>query len=218
MPASDSRPRAHDPHPCTGDVYAEGAAGPPTSPEDGSDFVPDPRRGRILAVLLASLFMALVAVSIINVALPAIQRDLGASSSDLQWVLSGYALSFGVVLVAAGRAGDLFGRERLFVAGMALFTLASLAAALSPSPLLLNPVLPYPGATLPETLVTATALQTCLDEKKYDPKHVALLAKSDIVEQITRIRTLLEQVEAKMIGEHTRPGHSRADEWQRQPP
>ena len=138
MPASDSRPSAHDPHPCTGDVYAEGAAGPPTSPEDGSDFVPDPRRGRILVVLLASLFMALVAVSIINVALPSIQRDLGASSSDLQWVLSGYALSFGVVLVAAGRAGDLFGRERLFVAGMALFTLASLAAALSPSPLLLN--------------------------------------------------------------------------------
>ena len=138
MPASDDRRGSHDPHPFTGDVYAEGSAPPPRAPDDDSEFVPDPRRGRILAVLLASLFMALVAVSIINVALPSIQRDLGASSSDLQWVLSGYALSFGVVLVAAGRAGDLFGRERLFVAGMALFTIASLAAALSPTPLMLN--------------------------------------------------------------------------------
>lgn len=138
MPASDDRHGSHDPHPFTGDVYAEGSAPPPRAPEDSSEFEPDPRRGRILAVLLASLFMALVAVSIINVALPSIQRDLGASSSDLQWVLSGYALSFGVVLVAAGRAGDLFGRERLFVAGMALFTVASLAAALAPTPLMLN--------------------------------------------------------------------------------
>lgn len=138
MPASDSRHGPHDPHPSTGDVYAEAVARPAAAPDDGAEFVPDPRRGRILAVLLASLFMALVAVSIINVALPAIQRDLDASSSDLQWVLSGYALSFGVVLVAAGRAGDLFGRERLFVAGMALFAVASLAAALAPSPLILN--------------------------------------------------------------------------------
>lgn len=111
----------------------------PASPSPAApETAPNPDRPRILAVLLASLFLSLVAVSIINVALPAIQRDLDASSASLQWVLSGYALSFGVVLVAAGRAGDLFGRERLFLAGMVLFTLASLLAALAPSALLLN--------------------------------------------------------------------------------
>lgn len=108
-----------------------------TSPASSTTAV-DPNRSRILAVLLASLFMALVAVSIINVALPAIQRGLDASSMSLQWVLSGYALSFGVVLVAAGRAGDLFGRERIFVAGMILFVVSSLLAALAPSALVLN--------------------------------------------------------------------------------
>lgn len=89
-------------------------------------------------ILLASLFMALMAVSIVNVTLPSIQRGLGASDTGLQWVLSGYALAFGIVLVAAGRAGDLLGRERLFVIGMALFTVSSLAAALAPSILWLN--------------------------------------------------------------------------------
>src|SRR5690625_5094016 len=75
-----------------------------TSARDG-DYVPDPRRWRILAVALVAMFMSLVGVSIINVVLPSIQQGLGASDSDLQWVLSGYALTFGVVLVAAGRAG-----------------------------------------------------------------------------------------------------------------
>ena len=70
--------------------------------------------------------MALVAVSIINVALPSIEKGLGASSTGLQWVLSGYSLTFGIVLVAAGRAGDLLGRERLFIAGVAVFGIFSL--------------------------------------------------------------------------------------------
>src|SRR5699024_3856994 len=95
----------------------------------------DPGRWRILAVVLVSIFMSLVGVSIINVVLPSIQHGLGASDSDLQWVLSGYALTFGVVLVAAGRAGDLSGRGPLFIAGAGLFTLASAAAGLAPGPL-----------------------------------------------------------------------------------
>ena len=82
--------------------------------------------------------MALVAVSIVNVALPSVEAGLGASSTDMQWVLSGYTLTFAIVLVAAGRAGDLYGRERLFIAGTVLFGLASLVAALSPSILVLN--------------------------------------------------------------------------------
>jgi EmrB/QacA subfamily drug resistance transporter len=104
----------------------------------GAGFVPDPGRWRILAVLLVAIFMSLVSVSIVNVVLPSIQIGLGASDSDLQWVLSGYALTFGVVLVAAGRAGDILGRGPLFIAGVALFTLSSVAAGLAPDPLSLN--------------------------------------------------------------------------------
>ncbi|QZE27258.1 MFS transporter [Brevibacterium casei] len=93
---------------------------------------------RILLISLVPLFMSLLSVSIINVVLSAIGQDLGASSSALQWVLTGYALSFGVVLVAAGRAGDVFGRAQLFIAGVSLFGISSLVAGLAPDPLTLN--------------------------------------------------------------------------------
>ncbi|XBH21127.1 MFS transporter [Jonesiaceae bacterium BS-20] len=109
----------------------------PSSPV-GEEYVPDPRRWRILSVILVAMFMSLVAVSIVNVVLPSIQVGLDANESDLQWVLSGYALTFGVILVAAGRAGDLLGRAPLFIIGVAVFTLASVAAGLSPDPLSLN--------------------------------------------------------------------------------
>lgn len=105
---------------------------------EAQSHVPDPGRWRILAVLLVTMFMSLVGVSIVNVVLPAIQAGLGASQSDIQWVLAGYALTFGVVLVAAGRAGDVYGRGALFIAGVAIFTLSSVAAGLAPDPLSLN--------------------------------------------------------------------------------
>lgn len=92
------------------------------------DTVTDAVRWRILIVLLAAIAMSLVNVSIVNVALPAIQKGLGASQSDLQWVLSGYALTFGVVLVAAGLAGDIMGRGGILIIGVAVFTLASVAS------------------------------------------------------------------------------------------
>ena len=98
----------------------------------------DPVRWRILAVLLIAIFMSLVGVSIVNVALPSIQNGLGASQSDAQWVLSGYALTFGIVLVAAGRAGDLWGRGGIFILGVAVFTLSSVAAGLAPNAEALN--------------------------------------------------------------------------------
>ncbi|OMH36681.1 MFS transporter [Tersicoccus sp. Bi-70] len=97
----------------------------------------DPGRWRILAVLLVAIFMSLVSVSSVNVALPSIQSGLGATQSQLQWVLSGYALTFGVVLVAAGRAGDIIGRAPLFIGGVALFTLSSVAAGLATDPTML---------------------------------------------------------------------------------
>ena len=93
---------------------------------------------KILAVMLVPMFMSLLSVSIVNVILPDMQRSIGASNSAIQWVLSGYTLAFGVFLVAAGRAGDLFGRGRLFVLGVSVFALGSLIAGLSPDPLILN--------------------------------------------------------------------------------
>ena len=100
---------------------------------DRVDHVPDPARWRILMVLLAAIFMSLISVSIVNVALPAIQEGVGANESDLQWVLSGYALTFGVVLAAAGRAGDVMGRGGIFLVGVLIFTLSSVAASFAPS-------------------------------------------------------------------------------------
>lgn len=101
-------------------------------------YVPDPRRWRILGVLSLALLMALIDVSIVNVALPSIREGLGATESDLQWVLSGYALTFGVILVAAGRAGDIFGRGVLFLAGVVVFTGSSAWAGFASDPLWLN--------------------------------------------------------------------------------
>ena len=95
------------------------------------DLSNDPIRWRILAILLATIFMSLMNVSIVNVALPSIQHSLDATEADLQWVLSGYALTFGVVLVAAGRAGDILGRGGLFIIGVIVFACSSVAAGLA---------------------------------------------------------------------------------------
>ena len=105
-----------------------------TRSEDRRTEQPDPRRWKALAVCLVTGFMALLDVSIVNVALPSIREGVGASEADLQWVVSGYALAFGLVLIPAGRLGDARGRRMVFVAGVALFTLSSLAAGLAPTP------------------------------------------------------------------------------------
>lgn len=102
------------------------------------DLSADPIRWRVLAILLTTIFMSLVNVSIVNVALPSIQHSLHASQSDLQWVLSGYALTFGVVLVAAGRAGDILGRGGLFMLGLVIFIAAALVAGMAPNANWLN--------------------------------------------------------------------------------
>ncbi len=99
------------------------------SPSSATQAPTHPRR--VLFVLLLPLFMALVAVSIINVALTPIGRSLEADSTGLQWVLSGYALAFGVLLVPSGRAGDATGRRRMLIAGVSVFTLGSLLAGLA---------------------------------------------------------------------------------------
>ncbi|MDH6465495.1 EmrB/QacA subfamily drug resistance transporter [Micromonospora sp. A200] len=94
----------------------------------------DRRRWQALGVGLVAAFMTLLDVSIVNVAVPSMDRALDASPSDLQWVLSGYALTFGLILVPAGRFGDARGRRTAFVVGVALFTLTSALAGLATSP------------------------------------------------------------------------------------
>src|SRR5437667_2714617 len=84
-----------------------------------------------LALLSAVQFMVVLDIAIVNVALPSIKIDLGFSQENLQWVISAYALFFGGFLLLGGRAADLLGRRRLFLAGIVLFTLSSLLAGLA---------------------------------------------------------------------------------------
>src|SRR4051795_6440191 len=86
-----------------------------------------------LAVLAIAQFMVVLDVTIVNVALPAIQADLGFSADGLQWVVNAYTLTFGGLLLLGGRASDLLGRRRVFLAGLALFGAASLAGGFAGS-------------------------------------------------------------------------------------
>ncbi|RLP11550.1 MFS transporter [Propionibacterium australiense] len=95
-------------------------------------------RIKILLTLMIPLAMAVMAISSISVALPTIKSAIGASDSSVQWMLSGYALVFGMVLVAAGRIGDTLGHGSVWIIGMAIFSLGSLACGLANSPLMLN--------------------------------------------------------------------------------
>ncbi|MGP3632590.1 MFS transporter [Streptomyces sp. 24-1644] len=101
--------------------------------ETAGSGAPDPRRWQALGVCLVAGFMTLLDVSIVNVALPSIKEGLNTPESDLQWVLSGYALAFGLFLIPAGRLGDARGRRTVFMAGLALFTLASAACGAAQS-------------------------------------------------------------------------------------
>ncbi|MDD9205078.1 MFS transporter, partial [Georgenia sp. 10Sc9-8] len=78
-------------------------------------------------------FMTLLDVTIVNVALPSVERSLDAGPSNLQWVVAGYALAFGLFLVPAGRLGDLLGRRTMFLVGLSVFVVASAACGLAPS-------------------------------------------------------------------------------------
>jgi MFS family permease len=90
-----------------------------------------PLRWLAAAVLMVGALMDLIDVTIVNVALPTIRRDLQASATQLEWVVSGYLLAFAASLIIAGSMGDRFGRKRLFLAGVAVFGTASLCAGLS---------------------------------------------------------------------------------------
>src|SRR5213078_2044325 len=91
----------------------------------------DRRRWWALAVIVAAQFMVVLDVAIVNVALPSIKTDLHFSQESLQWVITAYSIFFGGVLLLGGRLADLLGRRRLFMAGMALFTVSSLLDGLA---------------------------------------------------------------------------------------
>src|SRR3954470_5879264 len=79
------------------------------------------------------LFMIMLDNTVVNVALPAIQEDLGAEFSELQWIVAGYALTFAALMLTGGKLADAYGRRLIFVLGIAIFTLASLWCGLSTS-------------------------------------------------------------------------------------
>ncbi|WP_295651158.1 MFS transporter [uncultured Dietzia sp.] len=115
---------------------------PPSTPADRRPTSPAGQpavsSARILVTLMVPLFMALIALSVINVALPVIGDSLQADSSGLQWVVSGYALSFGLLLVPSGRLGDATGRKRIFLAGIAVFIVGAVIAGFAQSIEMLN--------------------------------------------------------------------------------
>ena len=103
---------------------------PPAPAGEGAD----PRRWLTLIILLLAAFMNLLDVSIVNIAIPSIQRDLNASYADVQWALAGYTLAYALVLITGGRLGDTFGRKRLFLIGVSGFTIMSALCGAAQSP------------------------------------------------------------------------------------
>src|SRR5262249_35195997 len=131
------------------------------------------RPGLILTILVTCQLMLALDVTVMNVALPRIQADLGFSATSLAWVLNAYTLVFGGLLLLGGRAGDLFGRRRLFGGGIALFPLASLAGAF---------------ATTPALLLAARVLQG-VGAAAAGPSTIALIATT-FTEPARRVRAL----------------------------
>jgi EmrB/QacA subfamily drug resistance transporter len=125
-------------------------------------FTGDPRRWLALPVLLTGAFLPILDFNVVNLALPAIRQNLAATSSDVQFVISAYAATYAVFLITGGRLGDLFGRRRMFILGVAGFTLASIlcGTAWSPSLLIAGRILQGLAATImaPQVLASIRVL------------------------------------------------------------
>src|SRR3954447_19321948 len=100
----------------------------------GRMFAEENRKWWTLAAVSFGLFMIMLDNTIVNVALPSIERDLHMSISNLEWVVTAYALTFAALLITGGKLGDYYGRRKMFIVGLAIFTLSSLACGLAPSP------------------------------------------------------------------------------------
>ena len=97
------------------------------------------RKWRVLIVVCVAVFMLLLDITVVNVALPDIQKELNTSFTDLQWVVDAYALTLAATMLNAGSLGDLLGRKRVFLVAIALFTLASALCGAAQSPTLADP-------------------------------------------------------------------------------
>ncbi|HXC61047.1 MAG TPA: MFS transporter, partial [Nitrospiria bacterium] len=106
----------------------------PAGEEKRADAGTEKGQWSILAVVCVGTFMALLDAFIVNVALPTIQSTLNANAGELELVIASYSLTYAVFLITGGRLGDIFGRKKLFVLGMAVFTIASATCGLAPSP------------------------------------------------------------------------------------
>ncbi len=126
-----------------------------------------------LALILIAAFMVVLDFSIVNVALPSIERELGFGASSVQWVVTGYAITFGGFLVLGGRAADLFGRRRMFVAGLLAFSAASLAGGLAHDAALLVASRAVQGAGA--ALVAPAALSLITTGFPQGPRRTAAL-------------------------------------------
>lgn len=102
----------------------------PGTPQDPADR----RRWFALAIVMTAAFMDLVDVTIVNIAIPSITRDTGASFTSIQWITAGYALAFAAGLITGGRLGDIHGRKRIFLIGIGGFTIASALCGFAVNP------------------------------------------------------------------------------------
>src|SRR6267143_1318844 len=96
-------------------------------------FTPENRKWWTLVAVAIGLFMIMLDNTVVNVALPSIQRDLGIGLSELEWIVTGYALTFAAFMLTGGKLADLIGRRSIFVVGLVVFSLASLACGLADS-------------------------------------------------------------------------------------
>jgi EmrB/QacA subfamily drug resistance transporter len=129
-PKAAAQPSARTPRPAPALTSA-----PPSAPSAPSAPPPGHRTRWLAAVvLIVGALMDMIDLTIVNVALPTIRRDLHASATQLEWVVSAYMLAFAAALIIAGSLGDLFGRKRVFLSGVGLFGVASLGAGLAQSP------------------------------------------------------------------------------------
>jgi MFS family permease len=143
-------------------AVAGAPAAPGTAPSSGGGEAEAGRLGLALLLVSAAQFVMQLDFSIVNVALATIQRELGLQPADLQWIVTGYALTFGSLLLLGGRLGDIVGHRRLLTAGLVLFAAASLLAGLAVSPGMLIGARFAQGAcaalVAPMTLATVTDL------------------------------------------------------------
>ncbi len=107
-------------------LEATGPASTPSTPTRRISARRTPPTWLVVALACAGQFLVVLDVSVVNVALPSMRTDLGLGAQGLQWVVNAYAIAFAGFMLLGGRAGDLYGRKRMFLVGLGLFTLASL--------------------------------------------------------------------------------------------